>query len=154
MNMSDLPISDLIENPATGSHQRVANGSDPNGADDICTVCGTSAGECRESLSRLNHDAKMVSICSPQYFSGSRIASPLTSVCDHWRTCVMRPCAESRNAIQMNNPGSHFTRERFLSIAVAVSVLAGFESLVPAEDEWEAELDFRRMQIKRGIHAL
>jgi hypothetical protein len=34
--------------------------------DDICTVCGTSAGECSESLSRLSHNAKMVSICSPQ----------------------------------------------------------------------------------------
>ena len=34
--------------------------------DDICTVCGTSEGECRESLSRLSHNAKMVSICSPR----------------------------------------------------------------------------------------
>ena len=34
--------------------------------DDLCTVCGTSADECREPLSRLSHNAKMVSICSPQ----------------------------------------------------------------------------------------
>ena len=34
--------------------------------DDICTVCGTSARECREPLSRLSHNAKMVPICSPQ----------------------------------------------------------------------------------------
>ncbi len=32
----------------------------------------------------------------------------------------------------MNNPSSHFTRRRFLRNAAAASVLAGFESLVPA----------------------
>ncbi len=68
--MSDLPISDLIENPATGSHQRVAtvlrDGSEPNVAEDICTVCGWNERECREPFSHLRHNAKKISICSPQ----------------------------------------------------------------------------------------
>ena len=64
--MSDLLIADLIEHPATGSHQRLANGSEPNIAEAICTVCGWNERECRESFSHLRHNAKMVSICSPQ----------------------------------------------------------------------------------------
>ena len=40
--------------------------SEPNVAEDICTVCSRSAGECRKPLSRLSHSAKMISICSPQ----------------------------------------------------------------------------------------
>ena len=34
--------------------------------DDICTVCGWSARECREPFSHLRHGATMISICSPQ----------------------------------------------------------------------------------------
>ncbi len=34
--------------------------------DDICTVCGWNADECRESFSHLRHKAKMISICPPQ----------------------------------------------------------------------------------------
>ena len=37
-----------------------------NGAEDICTVCGWNARECREPFSHLRHNAKMISICSPQ----------------------------------------------------------------------------------------
>ena len=39
---------------------------EPSGADDICTVCGWKARDCREPLSHLRHNAKMISICSPQ----------------------------------------------------------------------------------------
>ena len=39
---------------------------EPNVAEDICTVCGWNARECRESFSHLRHNAKMISICSPQ----------------------------------------------------------------------------------------
>ena len=70
MNKSDLPISDLIKTPAAGSHQSAAtalsDGSEPNVAEDICTVCGWKEGECREPFSHLRHGAKMISICSPQ----------------------------------------------------------------------------------------
>jgi hypothetical protein len=37
-----------------------------NTLEDICTVCGRSAGECRESFSHLGHQAKLISICSPK----------------------------------------------------------------------------------------
>ena len=37
-----------------------------NAPDDICAVCGWKARECRESFSHLRHNAKMISICSPQ----------------------------------------------------------------------------------------
>ena len=39
---------------------------EPNGADEICTVCGWKARDCRESFSHLRHNAKMISICSPK----------------------------------------------------------------------------------------
>ena len=56
MNMSDLPISDLI----------LCDGSKPSAAEDICTVCGWNARDCREPFSHLRHTAKMISICSPK----------------------------------------------------------------------------------------
>ena len=69
MNLPDLPTSNLIENPAAGSHQRAAtalrDGLEPHIAEDICTVCGWKEGECREPFSHLRHGAKMISICSP-----------------------------------------------------------------------------------------
>ena len=45
----------------TSNHQ-----PEPSGADEICTVCGWNARECRESFSHLRHGAKMISICSPK----------------------------------------------------------------------------------------
>ena len=39
---------------------------EPNAPGDICTVCGWDARECREPFSHLRHNAKIISICSPQ----------------------------------------------------------------------------------------
>ena len=39
---------------------------EPNGAEDVCTVCGWKARECREPFSHLRHNAKTISICSPK----------------------------------------------------------------------------------------
>ncbi len=56
--------------------------------DDICTVCGWNARECRESFSHLRHKEKMISICSsqcmeqfqrePDRFAADERARPLT----------------------------------------------------------------------------
>ena len=56
MNTFGFPISDLA----------LCDGSKPSAAEDICTVCGWNARECCESFSHLRHNAKMISICSPQ----------------------------------------------------------------------------------------
>lgn len=61
-----------------------------NIAEDICTVCGWKARECREPFSHLRHGAKMISICSPQCmeafqrepdrFAADERAQPFTDV--------------------------------------------------------------------------
>ena len=135
--MPDLPISNLIENPAagrTGARRRLS--ATTQGPTSRKTSARCAAGRRANAASpsvisgTLQRSSPSALRSAWRHFSESQIVLPPTGVRSLCRTLLVRRCAESPKH-RMNHPGSQFTRRHFSRYAAAASVLAGFERLAP-----------------------